>query len=98
MATVTLTRAHLRTQHSPSTTSPVASRACSVQELLAEAVKRGYSLQGEMFSAPDLAVLARDVCHLEVDLLQDATPRDVCMLVARGRFGCLMLAAFLALP
>ena len=98
MATVTLTRAHLRAQHSPSTATPVVSRACSVQDLLAEAVKRGYSLQGEMFSAPDLAALARDVCHLDVDLLQDATARDVCMLVARGRFFCVMLAAVFALP
>lgn len=60
---------------------------CSVDELLASAVERGFSMQGEMFSATDLATLARDSCLLNARIVEDATAREVCGLVARGRCG-----------
>jgi len=65
--------------------APTEQTVCSAQELLTHAQQRGFSVQGEMFSALDLAALACDSCHLHASIVEDASPRDVCGLLARGR-------------
>jgi hypothetical protein len=69
----------------PASSHATADPFCSVQELLAAAVGRGFSAQGEMFSAPDLAELARDSYHLQTHILQEPTALDVCAVIALGR-------------
>jgi len=59
-------------------------RAPSVQDLLEDAVSRGFTRQGEMFSAADLAALAHS-CGLHATIVQEACVQDVCKIVASGR-------------
>ena len=66
-------------------------RVCEVQELLAHAVERGFSAQGEMFSADELAVLAREHCSLHTHMVHDASAQDICALLEQGR---LLLLAY----
>ena len=60
-------------------------RVRPVQELLEDAVGRGFTFQGEMFSATHLAALARDSCNLCACVVEGASTRDVCEMLAHGR-------------
>ena len=60
-------------------------RARPVQELLEDAVGRGFTFQGEMFSAGHLAALARDSCGLCACVVEGASARNVSEMLAHGR-------------
>ncbi|CAL8332741.1 unnamed protein product [Boreogadus saida] len=44
-------------------------RPVAMETIVETALKRGYTAQGEMFSARDMALLAREVCGCRADLL-----------------------------
>ena len=92
MAAVTLCQPHALPRNQTPAGNPLTNGAapadagvCSVAQLLECAVARGYSVQGEMFCVDALAALAHECCHLQTKVVQQATPQDVCEILASGR-------------
>eukprot|EP00961_Rhodomonas_salina_P105193 1416825-Rhodomonas_salina.1 len=87
LAAYALARSDLLSSHSTwrSNRPPEHSSACSVEALLDAAIGEGFSRYGEMFSAADLAALARKTCELDVEVLHTPSAQSMCCQIAQGK-------------